>query len=543
MVLDDVDSNQGQEASRSQHVSIRALLDQGIAAAKRGQYERARRRFEAVLAMDHDNEEAWLGLASLTGDRDLARAIYQRVLEAHPDSVRARTALRWLEEATSHVQPFVSKPEEPGTEPKTAQTEEVGREERRQEPSQPPAELEGPALFVPPWETGAVIPIMESPSFGATIPEPLITTTQGASEISPSEAASPEVAREGEEISPCPSHAVSGVGGEAELPAMSDVVGSAAMPQPEELAASPETSPEASLPTEGGVSPAEEKPIPEESTLTNMPYETLDQPEAIQPPIEARAAFRPPNRGGLERRSGGAQWRVLRDVAMLLMLGIVLLGASGLAFLVADESRADKVRIALGAMTLTPTPTLTPTYTPTPTSTSTSTPTRTPTVTLTPLPTGTFTPSPTLTPSWVTARFLPLPLEEKWIEVDLSEQRLTAYEGTEVVFSTKISSGRSRTPTITGKFRIQRKYESQLMSGPGYYLPAVPYVMYFYGNYALHGAYWHNNWGTPMSHGCVNLRKEDAKWLYEWTGPVVPANAKSVTATRENPGTWVIIHE
>jgi len=228
---------------------------------------------------------------------------------------------------------------------------------------------------------------------------------------------------------------------------------------------------------------------------------------------------------------------------MLLMLGIVLIGASGLAFLTANEAEADKVRIALGVMTNTPTPTLTPTNTSTPTLTFTPTATRTPTVTLTPSPTLTLTPSPTPTPAWLTARFLPLPTEEKWIEVDLSEQKLTAYEGTKVVLSTKISSGRSRTPTVTGKFRIQRKFESQLMSGPGYYLPAVPYVMYFYGNYALHGAYWHNNWGTPMSHGCINMRKEDAKWLYDWTGPVVPAKANSVMSTKENPGTWVIVHE
>jgi hypothetical protein len=228
---------------------------------------------------------------------------------------------------------------------------------------------------------------------------------------------------------------------------------------------------------------------------------------------------------------------------MLLMLGVVLLGALGLAFLAANESKADKLRIVLGVMTNTPTPTLTPTSTCTPTSTSTPTRTSTPTQTLTPLPTRTFTPAPTPTPAWVTARFLPLPLDQKWIEVDLSEQRLTAYEGTKVVLKAKVSTGRSRTPTVTGKFRIQRKFESQLMTGPGYYLPAVPYVMYFHANYALHGAYWHNNWGTPMSHGCVNLRREDAKWLYDWTEPTMARNSKSAMATKESPGTWVVIHE
>lgn len=135
------------------------------------------------------------------------------------------------------------------------------------------------------------------------------------------------------------------------------------------------------------------------------------------------------------------------------------------------------------------------------------------------------------------------PVEGKWIEVDLSEQVLIAYEGSTIVFKTRISSGRGRTPTVTGQFRIQRKYESQTMTGPGYYLPAVPYVMYFFQGYSLHGTYWHNNWGVPMSHGCINLSKSDAKWLYEWTEPVVPAGSKAAFATSENPGTWVIIHE
>jgi lipoprotein-anchoring transpeptidase ErfK/SrfK len=54
------------------------------------------------------------------------------------------------------------------------------------------------------------------------------------------------------------------------------------------------------------------------------------------------------------------------------------------------------------------------------------------------------------------------------------------------------------------------------MTGPGYYLPNVPYTMYFYGGYGLHGTYWHNNFGTPMSHGCVNLSTADSGWLFDW---------------------------
>ena len=143
----------------------------------------------------------------------------------------------------------------------------------------------------------------------------------------------------------------------------------------------------------------------------------------------------------------------------------------------------------------------------------------------------------------MTSKYLPLPLEEKWIEVDLTTQMLYAYEGRELVFSTEISSGRSATQTTQGKFRIQRKLESQTMAGPGYYLPNVTWVQYFVGAMAFHTAYWHNNFGQPMSHGCVNMREADAKWLYDWTSPAVPEGSKSVQATASSLGTWVLVHK
>jgi lipoprotein-anchoring transpeptidase ErfK/SrfK len=104
----------------------------------------------------------------------------------------------------------------------------------------------------------------------------------------------------------------------------------------------------------------------------------------------------------------------------------------------------------------------------------------------------------------------------RWIDVDLTSQRVYAYEGDIVVNSFIVSTGTWLTPTVTGQFNIYIKYRSNKMSGPGYYLADVPYIMYFHGNYGLHGTYWHNNFGTPMSHGCVNLSIEDAGWLYEW---------------------------
>ena len=105
----------------------------------------------------------------------------------------------------------------------------------------------------------------------------------------------------------------------------------------------------------------------------------------------------------------------------------------------------------------------------------------------------------------------------RWIDVDLTNQRVYAYEGDTVVNSFIVSTGTWLTPTITGQYNIYIKYLSNKMSGPGYYLPDVPYIMYFHGNYGLHGTYWHNNFGTPMSHGCVNLSIADAGWLYEFS--------------------------
>ena len=104
----------------------------------------------------------------------------------------------------------------------------------------------------------------------------------------------------------------------------------------------------------------------------------------------------------------------------------------------------------------------------------------------------------------------------RWIDVDLTNQRVYAYEGDTVVNSFIVSTGTWLTPTVTGQFNIYVKYRSNKMSGPGYYLPDVPYIMYFYQSYGLHGTYWHNNFGTPMSHGCVNLRTDDAAWVYNW---------------------------
>lgn len=109
---------------------------------------------------------------------------------------------------------------------------------------------------------------------------------------------------------------------------------------------------------------------------------------------------------------------------------------------------------------------------------------------------------------------------EKWIDVNLSTQTVVAYEGRTPVYRTLASTGTSRYPTVTGTYRIYVKYRSARMrggSGADYYdFPNVPYVMYFYSGYGLHGTYWHDNFGTPMSHGCVNLSITAAEWIYNW---------------------------
>jgi len=134
---------------------------------------------------------------------------------------------------------------------------------------------------------------------------------------------------------------------------------------------------------------------------------------------------------------------------------------------------------------------------------------------------------------------------DKHIYVDLSTQRLYAYQGDSLVMDTFIASGKWD-PTPVGNFHIWEKLVSTTMAGgsgaDAYNLPNVPYVMYFYQDYGLHGAYWHNNFGHPMSHGCVNERIVDAKALYEWAdGPSgdQPGTAVSVCNSFSPPNNCV----
>jgi lipoprotein-anchoring transpeptidase ErfK/SrfK/LysM repeat protein len=111
---------------------------------------------------------------------------------------------------------------------------------------------------------------------------------------------------------------------------------------------------------------------------------------------------------------------------------------------------------------------------------------------------------------------------EKWIDVDISDQQLIAYQGDTVIRVFSVSTGATRTPTVLGSFHTYVKIEVQDMSGGSvaagdyYYQPDVPWVQYFYADYSIHGAYWHNMFGQRTGHGCVNMRVEEARWLYDW---------------------------
>lgn len=106
--------------------------------------------------------------------------------------------------------------------------------------------------------------------------------------------------------------------------------------------------------------------------------------------------------------------------------------------------------------------------------------------------------------------------ETRWIDVDLSEQTLRAYENGAVVQTYLVSTGLPATPTPTGQFRIWITFRTDDMAGAGYYIEDVPWVMYFYQGYGLHGVTWHANFGHRMSHGCVNQPNDMAEWLFDF---------------------------
>lgn len=141
--------------------------------------------------------------------------------------------------------------------------------------------------------------------------------------------------------------------------------------------------------------------------------------------------------------------------------------------------------------------------------------------------------------------------DKKWIDVSILEQSLVAYEGTRPVFATLVSTGadglqdhEESHATIQGTFLVHTKHVSVTMDGDEegdeFDLRDVPWVQYFTEGYALHGAYWHDDFGTPRSHGCVNLAPKDAAWLFGWTDPQVPEGWHAALSLKK--GTTVHIH-
>lgn len=144
--------------------------------------------------------------------------------------------------------------------------------------------------------------------------------------------------------------------------------------------------------------------------------------------------------------------------------------------------------------------------------------------------------------------------EERWVEVDLSEQKVRAWEGSNLYLESLVSTGLPWWPTPQGEFRIWTKVRATKMEGGTgkyyYYLPNVPYVMFFendkvpgWRGFSLHGTYWHNDFGRVHSHGCVNLPTPIAEKLYYWVSPVLPEGKSSVMASAANLGTRIVIHE
>ena len=163
----------------------------------------------------------------------------------------------------------------------------------------------------------------------------------------------------------------------------------------------------------------------------------------------------------------------------------------------------------------------------------------------------TWSPGPYV-PAWSVRRIPPGELSpisparcDKWIEINLNDQRLTCFEGETAVFAAPISSGSTgRTPR--GEYRVLSKRHTSRMTGGDeedhYDLPGVAFPVYFTGSgIASHGTYWHNDFVRPHSHGCVNMTNQDAQWVFRWTDPVLPYDRYSLTARREEATRIIVV--
>ena len=108
-------------------------------------------------------------------------------------------------------------------------------------------------------------------------------------------------------------------------------------------------------------------------------------------------------------------------------------------------------------------------------------------------------------------------IEGHWIDIDLGDQMLYAFDGDELVGSFLVSTGTVLYPTRTGMYHVYAKFPFIDMQGSDYNLPNVPSSMFYDGDFSIHGTYWHHNFGTRMSHGCINMDSKEAEWLYNWS--------------------------
>jgi hypothetical protein len=130
---------------------------------------------------------------------------------------------------------------------------------------------------------------------------------------------------------------------------------------------------------------------------------------------------------------------------------------------------------------------------------------------------------------------------EKWIEVLLNHQTLVAYEGRRPVYATLVSTGRTEHKSPAGLYRVKTKVSMSAMNNrPGdselYRVDDVPWIQYFFEGFALHGTYWHDQFGTPKSHGCINLSPKDARWVFEWSPPRLRAGWTTFETYADRPG-------
>lgn len=138
--------------------------------------------------------------------------------------------------------------------------------------------------------------------------------------------------------------------------------------------------------------------------------------------------------------------------------------------------------------------------------------------------------------------------EEHWVHVDLSEQTLVAYDGDTPVFATLVSTGKTPGMTPVGVHRVQIKHvatsmRDQPIEDEAYSIDDVPWTQYFQGSVALHGAFWHAGFGIERSHGCVNLSPADARWLFGFTEPLVPAGWHAISPSGNAKASAVVVTE